>query len=306
MRRSSRNAGWRFYCGIDCNSRFDIHNRQAQALMFNVSSLTSAPLSGPRSVLRVVQVFASLGAHPQGQTLAQLCTSLALPRTTLFTMLKVLESAGYLVNDGGAYRLGAQAVALGATMAESPRRNFPDCAKGLLQTLSQRIGETCFLAVLTPDRQFCKYVAVVETENWLRFSVKVGSQKPAYATGSGRAMLAHMPEKEVLPLLGTFPFERLTPKTVSSRRALLASLKEVRKRGASAVDSGTVAGVLAIAAPIFGADGQVAAALSAGGPSARMAERIPAVEAAVKEAAEDISRLLGYRGEWPPVNISLL
>ena len=274
--------------------------------MFNVSSLTSTPLNGPRSVLRVVQLFASLGAHPQGQTLAQLCVSLALPRTTLFTMLKVLESAGYLVNDGGAYRLGAQAVALGATMAESPRRNFPDCAKTVLQALSQRTGETCFLAVLTADRQFCRYVAVVETENWLRFSVKTGSQKPAYATGSGRAMLAYMPEKEVLQLLDTFLFERLTPKTVSSRRALLASLKQVRKRGASTVDSGTVAGVLAIAAPIFGADGQIAAALSVGGPNARMAERILAVEMAVKQAAEDISRLLGYRGEWPAENLDSL
>lgn len=274
--------------------------------MFNLSPLTPAPLNGPRSVLRVVQVFASLSAHPQGQTLAQLCAGMALPRTTLFTMLKVLEAAGYLVNDGGAYRLGAPAVALGASMAESPRRSFPDCAKGVLQILSQRTGETCFLAVLTPDRQFCKYVAVVETDNWLRFNVRVGSQKPAYATGSGRAMLAYMPEKEVLQLLDSFPFERLTPKTVSSRRALLASLKEVRKRGASTVDSGTVAGVLAIAAPIFGADGQVAAALSVGGPAARMAERVPAVVVAVKEAAEDISRILGYRGQWPADNLDLL
>lgn len=267
--------------------------------MFNVSTLTNVPLTGPRSILRVVQVFAKLAAHPEGQTLSQLCQSLSLPKTTLFTMLKVLESANYLTNEGGAYRLGTQAVGLGATMAESPRRNFPECAKDALQTLLQRTGETCFLAVLTADRQFCRYVAVVETENWLRFSVKVGSQKAAYATGSGRAMLAYMPEKEVLQLLDTFPFERLTPKTVNSRRSLQASLKEVRKRCVSTVDSGTVAGVLAVAAPIFGADGQVAAALSVGGPNARMAERVIAVETAVKEAAEDISRVLGYRGEWP-------
>ena len=267
--------------------------------MFDVSALTSVPLTGPRSILRVVQLFAKLGAHPEGQTLAQLCLSLRLPKTTLFTMLKVLESAHYVVSEGGAYRLGPQAVALGASMAESPARNFPQCASGVLQSLCQRTGETGFLAVLTPDRQFCKYVAVVETDNWLRFSVKVGSQKPAYATGSGRAMLAYLPEHEVLQLLESFPFERLTPKTVSSRRSLLASLKAVRKHGVSSVDSGTVAGVLAVAAPIFGADGQVAAAVSAGGPISRVADHLPAVQAAVRAAAEDISRILGYRGEWP-------
>lgn len=267
--------------------------------MFNVSSLTTAPLNGPRSVLRVVQVFAMLGAHPQGQTLAQLCASLALPRTTLFTMLKVLEAAGYLVNDGGAYRLGPDAVALGASMAESPRRNFPDCAKSIVQSLSQRTGETGFLAVLTPDRQFCKYVAVVEADSWLRFSVKLGSHKPAYATGSGRAMLAYLPEAELAPLLDRFDFVKVTPKTISSRRALLASLKEVRKQGTSTVDSGTVAGVVSVSAPIFGADGTVAAALSAGGPTTRVTEHLQSVQAAVLNAAGEISRLLGYRGVWP-------
>ena len=101
--------------------------------MLDVSTLTLGPLNGPRSILRVVQVFAKLSAHPEGQTLSQLCQSLALPKTTLHTMLKVLESANYLSSDGGAYRLGAQAVALGATMAESAQRNFPDCAKGARQ-----------------------------------------------------------------------------------------------------------------------------------------------------------------------------
>ncbi len=267
--------------------------------MFDVSALTNVPMTGPRSILRVVQVFAWLGNHPEGQTLAQLCQGLGMPKTTLFTMLKVLESARYLQNEGGAYRLGPEAAALGATMAESPRRNFPDCAMGILQNLCHRTGETGFLAALTADRMFCQYVAVVETENWLRFSVKLGSQKPAYATGSGRAMLAFLPTAEVERLMDLFSFEKVTSKTVSSKRALLASLKEVRKRGVSVVDSGTVAGVVAVAAPIFASSGEVAAAVTVGGPISRLAERLPAVQAAALEAAEDISRILGYRGEWP-------
>lgn len=268
--------------------------------MFNVSALTDKPLTGPRSILRQVQLFAQLGEHSEGQTLAQLCSNMGLPKTTLFTMLNVLVSAGYLSNDGGVYRLGPEAVRLGASMAESPRRNFPHCAKGILENLCQRTGETGFLAVLTADRQFCRYVAVVETDNWLRFSVKLGSQKPSYATGSGRAMLAYLPDGELQPLIDSFPFERLTAKTVTSRRALVAGLKEVRSNRVSTVDSGTVAGVVAVAAPIFGADGQVSAALSVGGPTARLADRLPIIQQAVRDGAEEISRILGYGGEWPP------
>ena len=270
--------------------------------MFNVTALTDTPLTGPRSILRVVQVFAKLGEHPEGRTLTQLCTCLSLPKTTLFTMLKVLEKSHYLVNDGGVYRLGPQAVGLGAVMAESPRRNFPNCAKGILESLCQRTGETGFLAVLTPDQQFCKYVSVVETDNWLRFSVKLGSLKPSYATGTGRAILAYLPENELAALMDSFKFEKLTAHTVASRRALLTGLKEVRRNCISTVTSGTVAGVVSVAAPIFGAEGAVCAAVSVGGPTARLSERLPAVQRMVRDGAEEISRILGYRGVWPNAN----
>ena len=188
-------------------------------------------------------------------------------------------------------------------MAESPRRNFPNCAQGILESLCQRTGETGFLAVLTSDRQFCKYVAVVETKDWLRFCVKLGSQKPDFATGSGRAMLAYLPEGELRQLLDNCKFERITPKTVASRRALLAGFKEVKKRSVSIVESGAVSGVVSVAAPIFGSDGRVYAAVSVGGPSARLSQRLPAVAQAVGDAAEEISNILGYRGEWPNATV---
>ena len=263
--------------------------------MFNIAALSASSLTGPRSILRLVHLLSRLSAYPQGQTLSQLCAGLGLPKTTLFTMLKVLESAHYLSNHDGVYRLGPEAVALGAAMAQSPRRNFPECARDTLRALSQRTGETCFLAVLTPDRQFCKYVAAVEADNWLRFTVKLGSLKPAYATGSGRAMLAQLPAAEIARLVEGYSFDKLTSQTVSSRRKLLTSLREVREKGVSTVDGGTVAGVTAVAAAIFGSNGEVEAAITAGGPTSRVAARLGSIENAVREAAGDISRILGYR-----------
>lgn len=261
--------------------------------IFNIAALSGPPLNGPRSILRVVQVFTRLAAQPEGETLTQLCQATGLPKTTLFTMLKVLESAHYLSVDNGIYRLGPEAVTLGAAMAESARLNFPECARETLEQLSQRTGETCFLAVLTPDRQFCKYVAAVEADNWLRFSVRLGSLKPAYATGSGRAMLAFLPPDEVEALAQTYVFDKLTPLTVSSKTRLLASLRDVRQRGVSRVEGGTVLGVTSIAAPIFGFGGLVEAAITAGGPSTRVSHRLDAIESAVRDAAADISALLG-------------
>lgn len=256
--------------------------------------LRGADANGPRAILRVVQVLGALAAHPRGRTLAQLCETLHVPKTTLFTMLRVLQGARYLENEDGAWRLGPEAVSLAAMIADSSRRAFPDCATPVLQALSRRTGETVFLAELSADKRRSVYVAAVETGNWLRFSVKVGTERPAYATGSGQAMLAFLPPDELAAAIAGVRFEAVTGRTVTSRRALHAALAQVRKRGVSVVDSGTVAGVVSVAAPIFGAEGQVVAAVIAGGPGERMAPRMGDIERAVKSAGEEISALLGH------------
>lgn len=265
----------------------------------DIATLVNAKAAGPRSILRLMQVLARLAAVPEGQRISELSRAVSVPKTTLFTMLKVLEQAGYLAQTDGVYRLGREAIALGAAMAKGRPADFPECARGILADTARRTGETAFLAVLAQDGLSCRYVAVVESENWLRYSVRLGSSKPAFATGTGRAMLAYLPEARVRKLLSGVKFEPITEKTVASRRALLADLKEVRRRGVSVVDGGTVAGVVSVAAPIFGPDGEVMAAISVGGPTARLAWRQRAVSDAVRDAAREISVLLGWHGPWP-------
>lgn len=269
--------------------------------MFDLQALGHSE-AGPRGVLRLLQVLERLAQHPQGHTLAQLCEDLKLPKTTLFTMLKTLQGAGYLQLAEGLYRLGPPSVTLGAAMAASARRSFPDCAQETLESLCRRTGETAILAVLTADGMNCRYVSVVESGNWLRFTVQRDSLKPSYATGTGHAMLAYLPTAELQAILGRVKFEKITHKTIGSRRALLADLEKVRREHISISDSGTVAGVLSVAAPIFDDSGRVMAAVSAGGPSARMAPQLAAIQRAVRGAAEDISRTLGFAGDWPPAS----
>jgi DNA-binding IclR family transcriptional regulator len=56
-------------------------------------------------------------------------------------------------------------------------------------------------------------------------------------------------------------------------------------------------GLTAIAAPIRNAEGVVTASISASGPSFRLSEdRIPGVAAAIRRAAAEISRRLGWSG----------
>lgn len=255
----------------------------------------AADPAGPRAILRVVQLLGALAADPRGRTLAQLCAALSVPKTSLFTMLRELQGGGYVENDGGTWRLGPQAISLAGMITDSSRRAFPACAMPLLQALSVRTGETVFLAELSADMRDSVYVAALETDNWLRFSVKVGTARPAFATGSGQAMLAYLEPDELAAAIEGLRLDRITLRTVTSKRRLLAALAQVRRCGVSVVDSGTVLGVTSVAAPIFTSDGKVFAAVIAGGPSDRMARRLGDIQHAVKSAGQAISELLGFR-----------
>ncbi|MGE4238856.1 IclR family transcriptional regulator [Ramlibacter sp.] len=271
-----------------------------EASPFDLQALGAAA-AGPRAILRVLHVLGHLSDHPEGCTLAQLCDALRLPKTTLFTMLRTLQAAGHLHAAAGVWRLGPEAIALGARMAASARHAFPACAMEALEGLCRRTGETGILAVLTADGMNCRYVAVVESESWLRFSVERESTRPSYATGTGHAMLAWLAPGELRAILARVRFDRITDKTVASKRALAAALAKVRADRVSTTDSGTVAGVLSVAAPIFDASGRVMAAISAGGPAARMTPQLATIQRAVRGAAEDVSRTLGLVGDWPAV-----
>lgn len=258
-----------------------------------------SPLGGPRSVVRVLQVLAAVANQPLGMTLSALAQSLALPKTTLHTMLKVMVGARYLVLTDNRFRVGERGLALGAAIVGTPRA-FPECIQGILEDLAERTGETALCSELTPDRRSCRYIASAETKNWLRFSVPVGSLRDAHATGSGQAMLAFLSPKALQQALADLRWSRITPQTVASRSALLRSLERVRQRGVSTVHGGTVAGVTSVAAPIFDASGVCIAALSLGGPSSRLERQLETLEHIAIEAAQQASRLMGFTGTWPP------
>ena len=83
--------------------------------------------------------------------------------------------------------------------------------------------------------------------------------------------------------------ERFTPKTIRDRAALERQLEPVRRLGyATAVDELEL-GLAAMAAPVRGARGEIAAALSISGPTSRLTlERIERLAPLL------IDRQLGY------------
>ena len=126
----------------------------------------------------------------------------------------------------------------------------------------------------------------VSVTNW------VGRRVPHHVAANGKVFMAFgaAPLPDEIDRL-----ERFTPKTIRDRAALERQLEPVRRLGyATAVDELEL-GLAAMAAPVRGARGEIAAALSISGPTSRLTlERIERLAPLLIDQADRLSRQLGY------------
>jgi len=83
-------------------------------------------------------------------------------------------------------------------------------------------------------------------------------------------MLAHQPASMIAGLSVQEPFVALTPHTLTTAAQLEVELRRARTRGFAIDREEYEEGVACVAAPIFGPDGEVLAAVSVSGPTARL------------------------------------
>lgn len=270
------------------------HGRMTRTMMAETSGS-----GGPRAALRVLDILMALATRTDGWTLSQIAETLALPKTSVFSLLKALEGGGYVRRAGGEYRLSDSALKLGSAMGRLV--SFPRCARPVLEALATGTGETVMLGVLSAEGHEVSYVDIVESEAPLRFTVRVGNRRPLYAAAAGKALLAFLPRPARQAFLADTRFVRFTAET-STRAALTRMLPDIRRRGVVLDANGIVDAASAIASPCFDAGGAVHCAVSVAGPTARIIARQEEFEVRTRGAGEEISRILGYLGPYPPAS----
>jgi DNA-binding IclR family transcriptional regulator len=256
-------------------------------------SASSAVQSTVQSVDRAVTILEILAREGEAGV-TRIAAELGVHKSTAFRLISALENRDLVAQDGerGKYRLGLGLLRLAGTTTE--RLDVVSAGRAVCRELAAEIGETVNLTVLSGfDVLYVDQVAgasVLQPRNW------VGQRLPAHATSNGKALLAYLPPARLAEHLER-PRERLTERTITGRRELEKELARVRERGyATAIDE-LEFGLTAIAAPVYGADGEVSATVSGSGPGFRLTtDRIPAAAAAVCRAAEEISRRIGWTG----------
>lgn len=166
-------------------------------------------------------------------------------------------------------------------------------AQDIVERLAAATGETAMVGVLDDGQVL--YIAIGHPQRSYGIESLPGTRHPAHCTALGKAILAWMPEAEVLTLLGARPPIRLTAKTLTDQDVLMNDLRATRARGYAIDDEERVAGVYCLGAPIQDHAGSVRAAVSVSGPAFRMRERDEGeLSATLIAVARSSSLSLGY------------
>jgi DNA-binding IclR family transcriptional regulator len=227
-------------------------------------------------------------------SLMELAAKVQLHKSTTHRLLMILERYRLVDREpaSGRYRLGLRFFELGAVAIS--RFDIRECARPHLERVLFEVEETVHLCVL--DAGEVLYIDRLEPNRAVRTISKIGRLSPAHCSSVGKAMLAHLPERELDNILRQHGMPRMTANTIVTPADLKAELQTVRERGYAIDNEEAEDGVRCVGAVVFGANRRVLGAISTSGPSFRLTmERVPAVAASVCRAAREISLGSGYR-----------
>jgi len=232
---------------------------------------------------RAAAILGAFDATNRELTLAVLVARCGLPRSTTHRTAMRMVQMGWLEKPGDRYRIGNRLFEI-ASLAPI-RLELREAALPYLQDLHQATRITVQLGVLEGGQ-----VLVVEKITGHRpmpMLSQVGGMIPAYCSALGRAILAYS-QPPVIDAALTGPLPARTPRTLTSKTAIMRELTAVPERGWAVEREEGNFGVSCVAAPIFGPLGDVAAALSVTGPSQLV--RADRIGPAVRMAAAAVSR----------------
>ncbi|MEU4595862.1 IclR family transcriptional regulator [Nocardia sp. NPDC023988] len=241
---------------------------------------------------RALDILLLFSAEKPVWTGTEVAAGLGVARSTGYRYLQSLSGNGFIEETPGGFRLGPRIFQL-ARLARAGL-GLSEAALPVMRTLAAHVDETVLLTRRSGRSVVC--LDLVEAKHAVRLSYERGQVLPINAGAAAEVLLAWADPDEVTSVLEQAPLERFTPKTLTDPAALRTRLSRIRKAGIAVSQGELDPHILGVAAPVRNATGSVCAAVSVAALAARVPRsRLRDVEAAVKEAAAEISRQLELR-----------
>ncbi len=248
------------------------------------------------------RLLLALSAHPSPMTLKDLAASAQLPPSRAHPYLVSYGRLGFVAQDpvSGRYALGPAALQLG--LAALHQCDPVRAAEPVAVSLASDTGQAVAVAVwgnFGPT-----VIRMIDARQPLHVAMRAGTVMAPFGTATGRAFAGVMRPERLADLMSATalgaPSTGQGSSSTAQQRARRAQLEEARNElathGCTRAVGRPMPGVNAFSAPAFDHDGEPAIVLTLLGHQ----DHVPSawtspMAAAVKQAAFEVSRRLGYR-----------
>jgi IclR family pca regulon transcriptional regulator len=215
-----------------------------------------------QSLARGLRVLSVFGHDLPSPILSEVAARSGLPRAAARRSLLTLQHLGYVGSRGRSFFLTPRVLELGYSYLSS--LDLSEMAQQAMELLSQRVDESCSMAVL--DGSDVVYVLRVPVRRIMRIALGVGARLPAFTASLGRVIVASFDDAELDAWTRRIQFHAYTEHTVRNATDLKRELKRVRSQGYALTSQELELGLCSIAVPVRAANGRVVAGLNVSMP----------------------------------------
>jgi DNA-binding IclR family transcriptional regulator len=260
-----------------------------------VRSMTSNDALG--TVARTVAVMRALAEAQGDESIKNLAATLNLPASTVHRLLHLLMEHGMVEQTGRSlYRAGTEFYRLGALVVGKTQSS--EIAQPFMRAVVDRLDEYCMLCLHLPAEHKVMIVETMSSSDPLSYVRDKLIPMPLAWGATGRSILAQLPDADI-----RIAYDEAGPSPATSQplprfKDFMREIETIRRQGYAHTFGQKIPGAVGFGAPVFGAEGAVAASLCVTVPRIRYrAERTREIARVLIEQAHALSRALGYLGE---------
>lgn len=260
----------------------------------------TADATSSGTVARVALLLGVLAELEGDASLGEIAEAMKLPASTTHRLLHLLLNEGFVERGATArtYRPGLEFLRVGGLV--SSRASLEAVATKFMQEVVDAIDETCMLSVYVPRRQTSMITKVIYGSHPLRYEAVLYQPSPLEWGATGRGILAFLPKEAREAVLAGAASSPADPRKSAKPSQVERELGIVQQQGYAHTRGQKIKGAVGISAPVFNADG-VVAALCVTVPEGRFKDSMePLFARTLMRQASRLSETLGWRGDAKP------
>jgi IclR family acetate operon transcriptional repressor len=181
--------------------------------------------AAPSAIAKLVMVVETLTDEHR---LSDIARATNLPTSTVHRILQELVQLGWVrETDDRGYALGASL--LGLVQQAGDESQLARFGRPIISALNEQTGHTIHLAVRQGDEAV--YVDKLDGRRAYQMRSRIGLSIPLHCTAIGKAVLAALPDEDVLETARRTGLPRRTSHTITDGDELLRHLRAVRRLG---------------------------------------------------------------------------